>query len=400
MIKQFRLIFFIFKIFILFNSVLFLPPSTAAALDAPSPSRAINQDVVRGIELLYNWDFEEAENLFLKVTAEKQNDPAGYFYLAMVTWSRMASGFWGPEVVREYGKRIDRTIDVAKKKIKSGRADSFTYFYLGGALGFKGRFLLMRQQWFSSYLLAVEAIDALETCLSMDPENKDVLFGLGIFDYYTARLSGVLKFLAWIFFHHGDKQEGLRKLHIAANEAIYSSIEAKSLLLHIYLFLEEDYFHEALALAEELSQRFKKNPRNRFLQGIAYIRLGRGNMYREMVQYLANRGHNERSRQKALVWTNRALYLEASYYLFNGRYETARSKLDAILSRTDPAVDPIMVAWPLLKQGMSYDLGGNRERALAYYKEVLEMKNGAGAQFLAEKLIDERPQKSDPFLGY
>lgn len=400
MIKQFRLIFFISKIFVLFTSVLFLSPSTSAALDTPSPSKRVNQDIIRGIELLYNWDFEEAENIFLKVTAEKRKDPSGYFYLAMVTWSRMASGFWGPETVREYGKRIDRTIDVAKKKIESGTADSFTYFYLGGALGFKARFQLMRQQWLYSYLLAGEAINALNTCLRMDPGNKDVLLGLGIFDYYTATLSGVLKFLTYIFLHKGDKQEGLKKLHIAANEAVYSSIEAKSLLLHIYLFVEEEYFQEALTLAEELSQRFKKNPRNKFLQGIAYIRMDRDNMYREIVQYLKSRGHSETSGQKALIWTNRALYLEASYYLFNDHYERARSRLDAILSQTDPATDPIMVAWPILKQGMSYDLGGNRDRALTYYNKVLGMKNGAGAQFLAEKLIDERPQKRDPFIGY
>ncbi|UCF55777.1 MAG: hypothetical protein JSW15_06560, partial [Deltaproteobacteria bacterium] len=102
----------------------------------------------------------------------------------------------------------------------------------------------------------------------------------------------------------------------------------------------------------------------------------------------------------ASLWNKRALYLEASYYLFHDQYEKARFKLDAILSQPDPQSDPLMLAWPLLKKGMSYDLEGNREEAPKYYRKVLKMKNGAGAQFLAEKYLKVPAQKEDPFLVY
>jgi hypothetical protein len=59
-----------------------------------------------------------------------------------------------------------------------------------------------------------------------------------------------------------------------------------------------------------------------------------------------------------------------------------------------------MIAWPILKKGMSYDLEGKRDTALGLYRQVLKMENGAGAQFLAEKCIDAAPRKGDPFLGY
>jgi len=360
----------------------------------------VNNDIIRGIELLFDSKFDTAENLFYKVIAENPKSPAGYFYLAMVTWSRLAFGFWSPETVQEYGERINKAIFIARRKIENEEADSFTYFYLGGALGFKGRFQLMQQKWLSSFFLALEAIDALQTCKELDSTNKDVLLGLGIFDYYTARLSGVLKFLSYLLIHKGDKAEGLRKLHKAADEATYSSIEAKSLLLHIYLFLEEGYFQKARFLAEELAERFKEDPRNKYLQGVAYIRLGMDHMYTNVVDLLRKRSFNETSKKKASLWNKRALYLEASYYLFHDQYEKARSKLDAILSQPDPLSDPLMLAWPLLKKGMSYDLEGNREEASKYYRKILKMKNGAGAQFLAEKYLDEPAQKGDPFLGY
>jgi hypothetical protein len=59
-----------------------------------------------------------------------------------------------------------------------------------------------------------------------------------------------------------------------------------------------------------------------------------------------------------------------------------------------------MIAWPLLKMGMSYDIENKRDVAVTYYKKVLEMENGAGAQVLAERFLERPPKRGDPFLGY
>ncbi|MBN2034984.1 MAG: hypothetical protein JW836_17090 [Deltaproteobacteria bacterium] len=356
--------------------------------------------MLRGIELLYDLNFDEAERIFKKLVSEEPEKPAGYFYMAMVSWSRLSIGFWTPEVLKEYVDRIDFAISIAKERIGNLKADSFDYFYLGGALGFKGRFELMQHNWFSSYMLAYEAIAALQKCAKMDPSNMDVLLGLGIYDYYTAKLSGVLKFLTYLFLHKGNKEEGIRKLHTAADQAVYSKLEAKSMLLYIYLFLEEANFHKALPFARELASAFPNNPRHKFFEGLVYIRAGRDDRYAEVVDFIRSNIPKQSSEASAKMWVGQALYLEASYHLFRNQPEQARAKLDAILAQVDPATDPAMVAWPILKKGMSYDLEGNREKALQAYKQVFAMENGAGAQFLAEKCISEAPGQGDPFFGF
>lgn len=358
-----------------------------------------NPDVIQGINHLYDLEFDEAERLFSKIVAEKPDYPVGYFYMAMVTWSRLSVGFWTAENLKEYVERIDLTISVAKKGIEKNEKDSRNYFYLGGALGFKGRFELMQQKWFSSYNLAYDAIQALRTCQKLDSDNKDVLLGLGIYDYYTAKLSGVLKFLTYLFLHRGDKEEGLRKLNVAANEAVYSGLEAKSMLIHIYLYLEEDY-DKALPIIQDLRAKFAKNPRYTFFEGLVHIRRDDDGRYREMVEALRAESRKKTTRTDLIIWENQALYLEATYHLFRDQTQQARNKLEAILSQADLVADPDMIAWPILKKGMSYDLEGKREKALEHYRQVLKMENGAGAQFLAEKCIDEAPKKGDPFLGY
>jgi len=359
----------------------------------------INADILRGIHLLYDEQFEAAENVFLKVVSQSVEKPDGYFYLAMVIWSRLASGFWTPEAVEEFRKRIDRAIQVARKRIEGNTFDSYDYFFLGGALGFRGRFELMRGNWLSSFFLAKEAISALNTCLKMDPGNKDVLLGLGTFDYYTAHLTGVLKFLTYLLLHEGNKDEGLRKLHVAAEEAIYSATESKSMLLHIYLFLEKD-FKKALPLAEYLAKRYEHNPRYRFLKGVSYIGLGMDLQYRVTVNDFRRRSRRSPMPERGSVWGRRALYLETSHDLHYGQYSEARKKIGIILSQSDPENDPAMIAWPLMKMGMSYELEGHRGKAIEYYDQVLNMKNGSGAQFLAKKLLSDHLKKNDPFIRY
>jgi tetratricopeptide (TPR) repeat protein len=358
-----------------------------------------NKDILMGIDLLYNEQFNDAETLFRKLIVESPDKPVGYFYLAMVTWSRLASGFWSPETVKEYKERLDRAIDVARSRIENNSSDPYDFFYLGGALGFKGRFELMKENWLSSFFLARNSIDAFRTCLKMDPNNKDVLLGFGTFDYYTAHLSGLLKFLTYLLVHKGSEEEGLRKLHLAAKEATYSATEAKSMLLHIYLFLEDDFL-KALKLADDLTNKYRQSMRYSVLLGVCYIRLGMDSEYHGTVNLLRQKSLQAGTLNEACPWEKRALYLETVYDLYHGQYRDARTKLEIILKGKDLLNDPEMIAWPVLKIGMSYDLEGNRDEAKKYYHRVLDMENGAGAQFLAKKLLEDPPKKNDPFIGY
>ena len=378
--------------------LIIISSSTQTILGEP-PESTVQDNFINGINLLYNNQFDQASALFEDEIKAAPKAPGGYFYLAMVSWSRLSIGYWGEKDVKEFSQRIDKTIAVARENIKDSTADSWTYFYLGGALGFKGRLRLSEQNWFASFKLASEAITALKTVQKMDPENKDVLLGLGMYDYYTAKLSGLLKFLTYIFLHHGNTEEGLRKLHLAAYESIYSKTEAKSVLLYIYLFMENNP-SKALPLARELANQYPRDHRNRYFQGLSYIQLNMDEEYNAVQKELIFNAGNPPGDTLAISWEREALYLEASRLMIRGYYESAREKLDEILLKSDAENDPAMLAWPIVKKGMSYDLEKNREKALAFYKQVMAMPNGAGAQFLAEKYIDSPIKNGDPFIGY
>lgn len=373
--------------------------SSSQPMQGQPPNPSEQDNFIEGINLIYNNQFDQASILFEKEIKAAPQEPIGYFYLAMISWSRLSCGYWGEKDVYEFSQRIDKTVDVAREKIKAGTADSWTYFYLGGALGFKGRLRLSEQNWFASFNLASEAIKALKTVQNMDPENMDVLLGLGMYDYYTAKLSGFLKFLTYVFLYHGNLEEGLRRLQLAADESTYSKTEAKSVLLHIYLFAENDP-SRALPLARELADQYPLNHRNKYLQGLSYAQLKMDEEYDAIQKELILNTVNPPGDTVAVSWEHEALYLEASRLMIRGYYELARKKLDEILLKQDAENDPYMLAWPIVKKGMSYDLEKNRKKALALYNQVVAMPNGAGAQFMAEKYIDSPIEKGDPLIGY
>jgi hypothetical protein len=118
------------------------------------------------------------------------------------------------------------------------------------------------------------------------------------------------------------------------------------------------------------------------------------------VNFFRDKSNSMPSKREAFVWGSRGVYLDACNDLFHERVAEARSKLEAIMTLADPESDPSMVAWPQLKLGMSYDIKGQREKALTYYDQILKLENGAGAQFLAEKYKKKPAKPMDPFLGY
>jgi len=367
------------------------------APEARAEPERFRKDALLGTSYLYNRDFDRAEALFLKIIAQDPDHPSGHFYLAMVSWSRLAAGFWTPEVLERFEERIDRAVDVARRWTDRNGSDAGVYFYLGGALGFKGRYLLMQQRYFGAFMAALRAVEALESCLRLDPDNRDVLFGLGTFEYYTAKLSGILRFLSWFLIHPPDREEGLRKLHLAAEEGIATRYEARSLLLHIYVFMEDAPLL-ALPIAEDLNRRFPGNPRFTYLLAAARLRAGLD--IEDELGLLQERRNTAAAPESKLIWDNTRLYLLATQALHDGRMADARGLLRTVLARVDPLRDPFMAAFPLVKVGMSHDLQGERESALDLYDRVRSMENGAGGQFLAEKYLEQPIRPEDPFLAY
>ncbi|MBI5245065.1 MAG: hypothetical protein HY922_15485 [Elusimicrobia bacterium] len=213
----------------------------------------------RATTALYDLDYDRARAEIRRLIADQPSNPLGYLGEAELLW-------WQADA--EYGLFKDsKTLealfeeDIARAvKLADGLLDSPDpirkadgHFVAGMGLGLHGQAEVLRGRWMKAYSDGKKAIKHLKKCIKLDPGNQDVLLGLGIFDYQTARLPVLLK-VPMFFVHRGDAKRGIAYIRQAMERGRFSREQAGTFLLSIYL--KEGDMESALSLLKGLRRQF------------------------------------------------------------------------------------------------------------------------------------------------
>lgn len=260
-----------------------LPRAAVAALlallAARVPARAMRpedeQVARRGLDALFNADYDQADRLFMEALQARPGDPALSLGAAASAWWRMENDFAlpGSPEERKFSAAVEGAISDAKAAARQDDAEA--YLYLGAAYGLRGRWEAARKRWFSAYLDGRRSYKAEKKAVKLNPELYDAYLGLGAFDYYVATLSRVVRALA--FTSGGDKGKGLSELKLAAEKGRFSPAAAKLLLAGLDWTFEKNP-QDAWALCQELHARYPDSPLidSMRLIGLFHLRDGAG----------------------------------------------------------------------------------------------------------------------------
>ena len=121
------------------------------------------------------------------------------------------------------------------------------------------------------------------------PDNKDVLFGQGLYDYFADVMPQkypVIRHIAWLL-ARGDRERGLQRLQEAASNGQYARTEAQFLLAQIYRLFEDDP-QQALIYLAALRRAYPENALFHRYSARTLAESGRWNhavpMYREVIE--------------------------------------------------------------------------------------------------------------------
>jgi hypothetical protein len=157
---------------------------------------------------------------------------------------------------RELEQAADRAWSFADAQLRADPRDARALFARGAARGVRSRHHLFRAQRTEAARTAAEMRDDLRAARVLDPEDADVLFGLGLYDYYVAvlpRFARLLRFFARL--PGGDRARGLRAIEEAATRSTLHDVEARVQLYEIHAFYEGDP-EAAAGDMEELAHRY------------------------------------------------------------------------------------------------------------------------------------------------
>ena len=270
--------------------------------------------ILIGADYIYNCQFKNAEETFKKVIKNYPENPAGYFLDAMVEWWRISTYRNTEQYDGIFLKKISKVVSICDELLEKNPLDIAALFFKGGALGYRGRYYVIRKSWFNAATDGYNAFDILLKCYSVVPNNHDIMLGTGIYNYFAEALPEeypAIKPLI-VFAPSGDKKLGILQLKAAANMARYANIEAKVILLQIYYDFEKNS-SDAYIIAEELNKKYPNNPMFHRYLGRSLVSLGMQDEYENTWRDILKRyidhqpGYDVATAREALYYIGTAL---------------------------------------------------------------------------------------------
>jgi tetratricopeptide (TPR) repeat protein len=295
------------------------------------------------------------------------------------------------EASKAFLESINHCIEVSQKRIKDGDTTGEGYLTLGGALGLYGRWQATNQEWLGAYFKGKKAYKYLVKALEVNPQLLDANMGKGIFDYYVATLPSVVRVLAFLGMG-GDKNVGLKELTVAATQGIYSRTASTLFLVDIYSNAEGTP-EKGLPLLESVR---KDHPKSFFIHMVELIAL-------------YNAARIDDLKKEALAYQENiknGLYgpeaVAPGDFGLGMSYFRARDWVEAEKYFRRAAESPDLKnpwrTWGRLFYGYVRDAQGNRDDAVAAYKDVLKQTRRWGSHENAKLRLKKPFQGSDEDL--
>lgn len=318
---------------------------------------AVEQYVLRGLEQLYNVDFDGAAASFDRAIAANPADPAGYFYRADVhLWSYLFDR--RRDQLGLYMSYSDKTIEVAERRIDANPRDSRARLFLGMTYGYRAIAQAREENYTAAALSAKTCYERLNDAIQTDRTLYDGYLGLGLFHFMFGSVPKVAQVVIGLTGARGDAKLGIQEIESVADRGTYFKNDARLIMALLKIYYMGDMFHGAGTL-KELCDRYPRNVALLYALGAVYLDR---NQPDKAVEYF--------SRVTKLGNTDFKTFTDLSYgrcgiaYFVKNDFGMAKGYLQKFLKSSEEKTLRTY-AWYLL--GVCYEVEGNRDFAVKAY---------------------------------
>jgi tetratricopeptide (TPR) repeat protein len=320
----------------------------------------VEEQIRAGLDDLHSGLYERAERSFHAAMRAVPDDPTPALFLALDYWWRTVQDRSDSSLEAPFLEAVERVVTEGERRLQNAPGDTRVLTCVGTAHILRSQVEAMRKNYFKSSQEAKKGKKQLEAVLAIAPDDKNALFGLGAYNYYTERVPGIAR--GFLFMPKGDSERGLEQLKAAASSDSYFSVEARLLLALIYGGRDERCYEQALSHLRAVLKTHPKSPLVLGSIGGIKMRLG---YYDEATRAFedaldaASGDEPERARQRRFLNLYLAEALAADW-------------------RLQPAIEA------LKRAGSAATLPAREQRVFEHVRAELDQKKGLGAALAAQ----------------
>ena len=356
-----------------------LPPGPAGA-EGLTMRGGTDPRIQQGIDLIYQLHFVEADRYFEAIIADDPANPAGHFFLAMVGWWRVLIDLEDRSHDEAFYRLLERCIEVCDNRLAQDPDDFDVILFKGGAVGFRGRLRGDRHQFVRAARDGLRCLPLLKKSRALEPTNKDILFGQGIYNYFAEVIPERHPIVRpiMLFLADGDRELGLQQLQQVARDGRYARVEAIYFLAQIHRMFEEDDAG-ALPYLVELHEMYPENALFHRYRARTLIALGRWvqgiGQYEEVARRsrAGQAGYHQRGHIEALYYIGKNAFRQRRREAAVGSFSAADSLARTLGPDPEDQETNGYAALANLYLGMTFDELGRQEDARQSYARVLEL---------------------------
>jgi hypothetical protein len=232
-----------------------------------------------GFTDIFNLDYDKAQQVFVTLEKEYPQHPAPPLYLASIIWLKemlrrqdlslnrfIAASYFSKKTneVMPPRERAAFLEDLQKSKalsdaiLQKNPRDKDARYFVAMYYGLRASFAItIDHSLHDAFSNGNKAYSYSEQLIQEDPDYYDAYLTVGIYEYIVGSIPWYLKWLTFIIGAHGNKQEGLAHIGLAAEKGQYIKNEAKLVLM--VLDVRDHQYAEALEIARYLHDRFPRS---------------------------------------------------------------------------------------------------------------------------------------------
>lgn len=233
------------------------------------PDLKVDNLLKKGINKIMSRDYDEAEQMFLKLNENYPDLPFGNIYLAA---NKIALAVDNGEAFDEgfISSRFNQAEKQIDRLLSKNENSAWNQYFAALEKGYYAYYKALNKDYISAFSSGLSSVSKFEKCLKLDSSFYEAYIAIGSYKYWK---SAKTEFLRWLPFVNDEKELGVNYLKHALSKKTYNYVLAQNSLLWIYLN-QKDY-QNAVKLAESVLREYPENRSFRWGLGQAYQRINK-----------------------------------------------------------------------------------------------------------------------------